>query len=699
MMKNCLFAAAVLSLALASGCATGGNGTGSGISVVVSDNGVSVIYPGQTVTFTAKVTGTSNTAVNWSLSGTACTGTPNPCGTIDASGVYVAPATPPNPSHFTVVASSAADSTASGSFPVSIQLIQVVVTPTAATVGQSLVQQFTAVATPDDAPQTFTWTCTPTGSCGTLVQDPNISGLVTYTAPSSGPVVVAATSTVPQTPASVGQAKVTVAASRLPAGTYAFRFSGYESGNPVDVAGTLTAGSSGSITGGFEDVLSAGSVTPFTITSGSYAPTSGNNNLGTLTLNLSGGSTNKYTAVLTSSGIIRMVESDSTGITGSGVMQKSAANTVFNAGAQTFVFGFTGSDSSGNRVGYVGMLPMDGSGNIAGGLLDSNDNANTTNVCGTPPCTVAGTYQVDGSIPGLWHMTLTTAQTQHFDFFVAAGQTNNQPNPLTLYAVSTDPVDATHPALSGSMVYQFPLTYNNAAFNGTSVSNLTGANANVSLTVGSTDGTSGGTGGTGVFTNTFDQNNNGVIVTVPPASPAKYTYVATGSANGRYIFQMLGDPTKNPVVAPLPFVLYASGANRGFLLDQSSSAVMTGRMDPQPAKASGSYSASGLPGTFAAASVGNSDSSLAPFVQNLLFTFPGGGVANATGTQNPGNHTLTGKYTMTGTGVGTITLTAPAALTYTIYAIDLDVTNFDITDFMMIETDSGVPSSIIFAQE
>ena len=80
-----------------------------------------------------------------------------------------------------------------------------------------------------------------------------------------------------------------------------------------------------------------------------------------------------------------MIESDGAG-TGSGVMQKSAANTVFNAGAQTFVFGFTGVDTAtgGNRVGYVGMLPMDGSGNITGGLLDPNDNG--TNVCGTPPC-------------------------------------------------------------------------------------------------------------------------------------------------------------------------------------------------------------------------------------------------------------------------------------------------------------------------
>ena len=54
---------------------------------------------------------------------------------------------------------------------------------------------------------------------------------------------------------------------------------------------------------------------------------------------------------------------------------------------------------------------------------------------------------------------------------------------------------------------------------------------------------------------------------------------------------------------------------------------------------------------------------------------------------------------MTSTGVGTITLTAPAAKTFAIYAIDFDVTNFVITDFMMIETDQGVPSSITFAQE
>jgi len=708
MIKNCLFAAALLSLALAGGCAKGGNGTGSGITVSVGDGNIPAIYPNQPLTFTATVTGTTNKTVTWSLSGTACTGTGNPCGTIDKNtGAYVAPAAVPSPATVTITATSAADSTATGGLQVHIVLISVTVTPTTVTVGQNLVQEFTAVAVPDDAPQTFTWTCTPSGSCGSLVQDPNVSGLAVYAAPATnGPVVVAATSTVQQSPAAVGQAKVTVATSRLAAGTYAFRFSGYDtSNNPVAAAGSFILTANGTITAGVEDALSASGPHQYPITQVLYSPISKNNNLGTLTLSLSGGPTNVYTAVLTSSGIIRMIEADSAG-TGSGVLQKSAANTVFDAGAQTFVFGFTGVDkaTAGNRVGYVGILPMDGSGKITGGLFDTNDNG--INVCGAQPCNVSSTStysQPNANLPTWWQMTLSSVSTQKFDFFVSGGQTQTKtgPNPLTLYVISTDPIDGAHPALSGSMVYQVPMTYNNAAFSGTSVSNLTGTNANVSLTLGTTDGTSGGTGGAGGFTGTFDQNDNGAIVSVPATKPFSYTYVATGTTNGRYTFQMLGNPTANPVVAPLPFVLYASGANRGFLLDQSSAAVMTGTMDPQPSKAS--YAPTELPGTYASATISNSDSSIAPVVQNLLLTSTGGATYNVAGTQNPGNLMLSGgKYTMTGTGVGTITLTAPpppTAATNVIYAIDFDAVNSVVTDFMMMGTTSGTPSSIMFAQQ
>jgi hypothetical protein len=729
MIKNCLFAVALLSLALAGGCAKGGNGTAPPpitIDVTITspkDVIASAVYPTQSLTLTATVMNSTNTAVTWSLSG-AGTLTPVTPPTTPATATYMAPATAG--SQPTITATLASDSSKTGSLTITLLAVTVVVTPTAVTVGQGLVQQFTAVAVPDDAPQTFNWTCTPSTACvdftcptgpGTPPSCEGAPGYAVYAAPSTSQtgISVTATSTVAQTPAGFDQAKVQVATLRLPAGAYAFRFSGYDnSNNPVAVAGSLTVAANGSISG-VEDVLTAGATTQYAIALGSYIPISSNNNLGTLTLPLNGGTTNTYTAVLTSSGIMRMIESDGAG-TGSGVLQKSAAGTVFNAGAQTFVFGFTGVDLTGGRVGYVGMLPMTPSGTggtITGGLLDSNDDGSTISVCSSPPCSLTGTYQVVAN--GLWHMTLNTGTTTlQFDFFVSAGtaQTKTGPDPLTLYAISTDLVDAMHPALSGSMVYQVPLStstcpapcYNNAAFAGTSVSNLTGATANVSLTLGTTDGTSGGAGGAGGFTGTFDQNNNGTITSVGPAAPFSYTYVATGTTNGRYTFQMLGNPNASPVAPPVPFVLYASGANRGFLLDQSSSAVMTGTMDPQPTKAV-NYTPSELPGTYAAATISNSNSTLVqPVVQSLLLTSPGGGVSNVTGTQNTqsGSQALTGLYTMTLTGTGTITLTSPpppAVATNVIYAIDFDSANSVITDFMMMGTTSGTPSSIMFAQQ
>jgi len=69
--------------------------------------------------FTAKVSPHSaNQAVIWNLSGTGCSGAS--CGTIDETGKYTAPASVPNPSTFTALATSVADSTKTGSAAVKI---------------------------------------------------------------------------------------------------------------------------------------------------------------------------------------------------------------------------------------------------------------------------------------------------------------------------------------------------------------------------------------------------------------------------------------------------------------------------------------------------------------------------------------------------------------------------------------------------
>jgi hypothetical protein len=85
---------------------------------------VSVSAPSQTVKvnntlqFTATVTGSSNSTVNWSVSGIA--GGNATVGTIQASGLYQAPANVPSPDTVAVTATSQADSTKSDSFALKI---------------------------------------------------------------------------------------------------------------------------------------------------------------------------------------------------------------------------------------------------------------------------------------------------------------------------------------------------------------------------------------------------------------------------------------------------------------------------------------------------------------------------------------------------------------------------------------------------
>jgi hypothetical protein len=721
MIKNCLFALALLSLALAGGCAKGGNGIFPTVTVN-TPTGISpdAIYPTQSVTFTATTTDPAGGAVTWSLSGTGCTGTPNPCGTIDASsGVYQAPSAATTA--VIVKATLASDSSFSGTQSINVIDITTAVSPSGVSstlnVGSGLTQQFTAVARPNDAPQNFTWICTANGApCSKFSPAPGVSSAdpAVYTAADScsgSCVQISAASSLDlagcANSSNCISATVALATSRVN-GTYTFRFSGYDgSNNATAVLGTFTA-LNGTITSGFEDEVTSSGTAQHQITGGAYTPSSdknNSNNAGTLTLTLPAGvHPNQYQVVLDGAGDVEMIESDGNG-SGSGSAQQSGSSAPFK-GTQTFAFGLTGVDSSGKRIGYAGVLTLNGSaaagGTITTGEVDVNDNGTGHNYS-----SVAGSYTPDGTVSGLWHVTslqLDSGTTLDFDFFIASA-TNTKANPLTFYVISTDT------AVSGTMVLQdSTVTYNDAAFNGTSVSALTGvngANTDVSLTLGSTDGN-------GNFSGQFDQNNAGTILSGIqfPGSSASYTYAASGTS-GRYTFNMLGDPATS--TSPLPFILYASGANRGFLLDQSSSSVMTGTMNPQ-GKTGGVLSGSEITGTFAAATASSGNSAVDPLAANFLLTWVNTGACTSeciSGTEydsaTPAGVVLTGanpSYSLQTTGNGTITLTAPSALNYAIYIVDTSGTctfanpACAIQDFLMIdETATNKNPSVIFAKQ
>jgi hypothetical protein len=717
-MKSSLFIAALLGLALATSCATGGNGSVPALAINATNGALpSVLYLSQSLSLTSTVNGTANSAVTWSLTGPG-TLTPN-----GANATYVAPSTPATGIVITLALNSDTSDATKTDPPLSVVDVSTQVTPSSPNVGIGLTQQFTATATPNDLAQTFNWTCTPSAACTNFTQDPNTSGLAYYTANSncttSNCVVISAASTADPnycaaSAKNCSPAQATPVASRV-SGTYAFRFSGYDnSGNPLAAVGTFKASTGGVIASGTEEVLNANGWSSKTISGGSYTPTTStdpndSNNAGTLTLN-SGISPDEFQVVLDSNGDLAITEIDGNGH-GSGVAQQSSATSAFQAA--TYAFGFTGVDTSGKRVGYVGVLSLNGAGggSINGGQMDVNEGGSSANgVCASPPCTIAGSYTENSN--GSWTLNLTSPKTMSFDFYEASGSTSKTA-PLTLYAISTD--TGANPAVSGTMVLQDSsiTSYNTAAFNGISVSALTGLGTNaqgtnVSLTLGTTDGN-------GNFSGSFDQNNDGTVLSgavFPPSGTNTYTYAASG-ALGRYTFNMLGNPTASPAVAPIPFILYASGANRGFLLDQSSAAVITGTMSPQ-GKGTGIFVGSTLPGTFAAATVNGGDSSAAPIAGNLLLTYgysSGNPVYSIAGTLHPGG-SATGTYDMTalvantsGTGTGKIALTAPSTQNYVIYVVDsFGCGNSQVVcealDFFMIDEDtSNTSPSVIFATQ
>ncbi|HUL34753.1 MAG TPA: hypothetical protein VL128_12780 [Candidatus Eisenbacteria bacterium] len=89
-----------------------GGGTPGTVSVSVSPTATSAVV-GQTVPFTATVTGTTNTAVSWQVAGVP--GGNSSVGTIDSGGTYTAPTAVPSPSTVLVTAVSQADTTKTGS--------------------------------------------------------------------------------------------------------------------------------------------------------------------------------------------------------------------------------------------------------------------------------------------------------------------------------------------------------------------------------------------------------------------------------------------------------------------------------------------------------------------------------------------------------------------------------------------------------
>ena len=708
MIKNCVFAAALLSLAICAGCSGNGkNGNGAArVEVQPAGPTVGLTLPQQ---FTAVVTGVDNHAVTWKITQNSAACSPG-CGTISANGLYTAPSAlqnPPNPFNVVVTATSQANDGASGSSSARVVPITVLVSPNQANgfaVAQSVTQQFTATAFPDAVPQTFTWdlVCDAGANlCGALDQ----AGL--YTAPNSVPnpatAHVTATSTVATNPVSSTTVDIAIVNSRLSgSSTYAFRVSGFDgSGSFAATAGNFVTNAAGTaIVGGAEDELTASQAVHHSITGGSLSLDA--NDHGTLTMT-TGAGTRTFKVAFDQGGDGQIIEFDPHA-RGTGVLVKADPtkfkNSTLKAGS-SFVFGLTGADTVGKRAGSVGLFQPDGVTNITAGLIDLNQN-------GTPSSssTVTGTYNIvqTGSDAGSGTLTLSTGVgTFNFALYVVSGATTNTNNPLTLYVISTDDPQTAPPQI-GTIVFRDPaLTGGNGDLNASAITSLTGVDDTGLKTLVSL--TAAGGDGNGHVSGSYDANHAGTIIAAKTFSG--YAYAC--AAGGRCTVDLLGDPGASPVVPPVHFVLYLSAANHGFLLQSDAvhepTAVYAGTMDPQ--KIGDFFAPSQLAGPFASATTTSGTSNVSQVEANLLFTSPGNAVFDVGGAQDETDaggqsaaQGLTGTYDIGPAGTGTIALTAPATANYVIYAIDNPTNQSNLVQhFYIMNVDpANSNSSIMFAE-
>jgi len=625
---------------------------------------------GQTRQFSATVTGSTNTAVTWSVSGTGCAG--SGCGTITPEGLYTAPDS--IPTQVVVTATSVADLADSASATITIiPPVVVTISPVTAIVAVSTQQQFQASVS-GSSNKGVTWKVTGSGCSGSSCGSVSTAGL--YTAPASvpGSAVVTVTATAQANGTSAASSTVTLVASNNTklTGQYAFFFTGYDSNGEYQAAGSFTADGTGMIVSGEEDVNNFVSPSNSVPIAGTYQVTS--DNRGTMTINSALG-THTYKFALNTLGTKgRFISFDQSGVRGSGVIERQDP-TAFDPSVLSngYVLGLSGEDSGGGRVGALGLIFPDGFGFISGSTLDVNDSGSVAPTYAS----FSGIYSVDSTGRGTATLLIPGLGSGIFDFAFYVVSANE------FLLVSTDPIGQNNFILGGPAEIQNGAPFTTSSFDGASIFTLTGNNG-----AGPQDmvGRFGFDGSSNVAVN-FDENNSGNVT-------------VAGSMTGAYDLELNGRGTLNldSATGSTVWYMYATGPNQGFVMDASSGAAGIGEI--RPVTIVPPFSNSDILGSYLLGS-GDPITQTTP-LDSGVSSFDGGssirGLGNMNGAEDISkvtgfsqNQVLTGTYSVSGVsnnGRGTILLTSPATGTIAVWAISP-------TDFVGLDIDSTTTQPVV----
>ena len=635
------------------------------LNIVVSVSPTTVqLTTGQQAQFTATVTGSNNTNVSWSISGTGCSG--NACGAINASGLYTAPGQVPNPPNITVKATAQADPSKYATATVTVNApVTVTVTPQTAQVVVNAQQQFMATVT-GISNKSVDWSLSGPAcpsSCGTI----DTSGL--YTAPAAVPgSAIKVTATSQANRSSSGSATVQVISSNNSRfkGQYAFLFRGTDTNGLYEAAGSFSADGQGNITAGLEDINRVSGPLSTVAFSGTYSVKG--DNRGTLVVTSSQG-TYSYAFALNSNGkVARMIEIDNSGIRGAGVIKRQDPSAFSNAALTGgYALSLTGNDFAGGRIGILASIFPSGGGVIAGSSLDVNDAGSLL------PTFVnfQGAYNVTSNGRGTLSVNVLNFGNGKFNFAIYVVSASE------FFLVSADVLNSGNPLFSGSALQQSGAPYSNGSFSGHSVFQQTGVSGgapDVSVGLLTYDGH-------GTVTVQVDENAGG---TVQIGTTLTGAYAV--SLNGRTILNLVNLQTHQASTA----TMYAISQNTAFIMDSSTS-VRSGYLESQVVGPP--YGDADLVGNYTFASS-------TPAGANFLLT---SGVANFDGNGNVQgnededfvfgpdlNQLMNGTYAVSpvsknGRGVILLTLPQPETIaiwlaTYTrVYGIPVDASDVDPT--------------------
>ena len=560
-------ASAAAVFATFTGCGSGGSDNPPPPPVVVTVNApAATLQLGDPpLTYTATVTGTSDTAVDWSVSGAGCSGTT--CGTITSAGVYTAPDIVPAPPTVSITATSRADTTQSASAALTIGSdVELSVWPQAARVTINNRRQFLRMLT-GSSNAAVRWSIDGTGCTTTACGSVDASGQ--YLAPSLMPanatVFVTATSVVD--PGKSARAEVTLQSANNAAisGAYVHLNRGHSLGFWGVSGGAFMADGAGSLSGVLDRGVSAswgGSLVNLAHT-GRYAL--GNDYAGDLTLELPGGD-NAWRMTVNAAGnrfYMQPVFGTDTRATAEVYKQDPAAftNSAVNG---TYVFRLDGNDVAGTRIANIGRFTANGAGVISNGVLESNEGG----AAGTT--TFTGSYNVAAN--GRAPMQITTpSRTFGFAMYVISAD--------MLMIISNDEVVAGVPARIGLALRQSGGPFGVASLSGSHVFELAGRNAATAAiaTVGRLV-----SDGAGAITGQFDRNDNYVN-----AVGANLAATYTVDADGRGTISSTTLPN---------MVFYLAGPGKALLMETPNARAQTGTLERQLAAP---YSTANLIGEFA----------------------------------------------------------------------------------------------------